>query len=107
MATHYQTSGELQMPYMSLHTTGDEIVEFWQQPRYRLKSLFNGSAYEHSVLPIVRYGHCNFEEGDLTVGLALVMLLLMLKVGAAAPAPLAAAMPSADARGTFYELMGR
>ncbi|HSH76034.1 MAG TPA: hypothetical protein VLA09_10165 [Longimicrobiales bacterium] len=103
VAQHYETDGELEMPYVSLHTTGDDIVEFVQQPTYRLKALFSGSAEEHSALPIFRYGHCEFEEGDLVVGLA----LLMLKVGASSPAALAAAMPSAGAARTFRELLDR
>ncbi len=100
MAAHYQTSGDLAMPYVSLHTTGDQIVQFVQQPWYRLKALLAGAAWEHSALPIFRYGHCNFEQGDLTVGLA----LLMLKVGAASPASLAAALPTPAARDTFQRL---
>jgi hypothetical protein len=103
VAQYYQTSGDLDIPYVSLHTTGDEIVRFWQQPRYRWKALVNGSAIEHSALPILRYGHCNFEEGDLTAGLG----LLMLKVGAANLTALGQSMPSASARSTFQDLVGR
>jgi len=100
VAEDYQTSGDLSMPYVSLHTTGDEIVQFVQQPLYRLKARLAGAAWEHSALPIFRYGHCNFAEGDLTVGLA----LLMLKVGAATPAALASAMPTPAARANFERL---
>jgi hypothetical protein len=100
VARDYQTSGDLSMPYVSLHTTGDEIVRFEQQPWYRLKALLAGAAWEHSALPIFRYGHCNFEQGDLTVGLA----LLMLKVGAATPSALASAMPTPAARANFERL---
>jgi len=100
VAADYQTSGDLSMPYVSLHTTGDEIVRFVQQPLYRLKALLAGAAREHSALPIFRYGHCNFEQGDLTVGLA----LLMLKVGAATPSALASAMPTPAARANFQRL---
>lgn len=100
VAADYQTSGDLAMPYVSLHTTGDEVVQFVQQPWYRLKALLSGASAEHSALPIFRYGHCNFQEGDLTVGLA----LLMLKVGAASSSSLATAMPTPTARATFQDL---
>ncbi len=100
VAAHYQTSGHLAMPYVSLHTTGDEIVQFAQQPWYRLKALLAGAAWEHSALPIFRYGHCNFAEGDLTVGLA----LLMLKVGAATPSALVSALPTPAAQANFERL---
>jgi pimeloyl-ACP methyl ester carboxylesterase len=95
----YQTSGELDIPYVSLHTTADPIVRFWQQPRYRLKALVQGSSYEHSAVPVLRYGHCAFEEGDLTLGLA----LLLWKVGKASPAALSTALPTAAARSTFRD----
>ena len=100
VAAHYETSGDLSIPYVSLHTTGDDIVPFFQQPWYRLKALLSGSAREHSALPVFRYGHCNFEEGDLTVGLA----LLMLKVGAASSASLSSALPTPGTRVAFERL---
>jgi hypothetical protein len=100
VAADYQTSGDLDIPYVSLHTTGDDIVPFIQQPLYRLKVLLSGSSREHSALPVFRYGHCNFQEGDLTVGLA----LLMLKVGASPAASLSSAMPTPTARNTFERL---
>jgi hypothetical protein len=102
IAQQYETTGALQMQYVSLHTTGDEIVQFSQQPLYRLKALLNGSASEHSAIPIFRYGHCNFQQGDLSSGLA----LLLLKVGASSQSALARALPDA-ARSTFLEVVNR
>jgi hypothetical protein len=98
VASSYETSGRLTMPYVSVHTTLDEIVPFDQQVRYRLKALFNGSATEHSAFPVVRYGHCNFEQSELTLGLG----LLAVKVGAAT-APTVAASLAGPARGAFRE----
>jgi hypothetical protein len=100
VAQHYETSGELEVPYVSEHTTGDPIVLFEQQPLYRLKALLNGSSAEHSALPIFRYGHCNFEQGDLIVGLG----LLLLKVGASSAELVAEAIPDPTARSTFLSL---
>ena len=100
LAAHYETSGHLAMPYVSLHTTGDPIVQFVQQPLYRIKALLAGAFREHSALPVFRYGHCSFEQGDLTLGLA----LLLLKVGAATTPTLAQAMPSASVRTDFVRM---
>lgn len=90
VAARYETTGDLAMPYVSLHTTGDPIVQFVQQPLYRLKALRAGSWREHSALPVLRYGHCTFEEGDLSLGLA----LLLLKVGVSSTSSLVAALPA-------------
>lgn len=101
IAEHYQTSGRLEMPYVSLHTTGDEIVEFWQQPRYRIAAMLNGAAHEHSAFPVFRNGHCNFEAGELVAGFG----LLLLKLGAVSPTLVAEKMPGAAAS-MFWELAG-
>lgn len=89
------------MSYVSLHTTGDGIVEVWQQPRYRIKASLNGSIVEHGALPIFRYRHCNFEDGDLTAGVGLPLI----EVAAANPELVADAMPR-PASSTFWELVG-
>jgi len=96
----YETTGDLAMPYVSLHTTGDPIVKFVQQPLYRLKALAAGSWREHSAVPILKYGHCNFAEGDLSLGLA----LLLYKVGAASSSALVAALPTPSAQADFRRL---
>jgi hypothetical protein len=100
VAARYETSGDLAMPYVSLHTTGDPIVQFVQQPLYRLKALVAGGYREHSALPVFRYGHCSFEEGDLSLGLA----LLLLKVGASTTPTLAAALPTPAVRVNFERM---
>jgi hypothetical protein len=100
VAAHYETSGDLAMPYVSLHTTGDPIVRFVQQPLYRLKALAAGAWREHSAFPVFRYGHCAFEEGDLSLGLA----LLLFKVGASSSSALVAALPTPSARSDFRRL---
>lgn len=99
LAAHYETSGDLAMPYVSIHTTGDEIVEFAQQPRYRFKALLAGEALAHSAFPVFRYGHCNFENSDLTLGLG----LLAVKVGATTPAAASSALPTPDLRDAFRD----
>ncbi len=55
----YQTSGQLTVPLVTMHTTGDEIVPFWHQVLYQEKVRPSGRG---RLLPIAiqRYGHCNF-----------------------------------------------
>lgn len=70
---NYQTSGALDVPLVSLHTTGDPIVPVWHQLLYRFKAFLAGSSDQHSAFPIVRYGHCTFENAELVAALALLV----------------------------------
>lgn len=99
VASMYETTGRLAMPYVSIHTTLDEIVEFRQQPIYRAKATFNGSGGEHSAFPVLRYGHCNFTDQELSLGLG----LLVVKVGLLSPAAVESAMTDTDLRESFRE----
>ena len=58
---NYQTSGSLDVPLVTLHTSGDPIVPQWHEPIYTFKTLFAGDLFMHIDIPINRYGHCNFE----------------------------------------------
>jgi pimeloyl-ACP methyl ester carboxylesterase len=74
MQADYQTTGRLAAPLVTLHTTGDPIVPYWHEPRYSWKTLVGGSALLHPNLPVVRYGHCQFEASEALVALALLVL---------------------------------
>lgn len=66
---YYETSGELKIPAVMMHTTGDPIQTFWlQQPVYRLKTISTGRWPLFSGIPVSRYGHCAFEPGELLLG---------------------------------------
>ncbi len=91
----------LAMPYVSLHTTGDDIVPYWHQPDYRIKAWLNGRP--HSAFAIPRYGHCNFEQGDLELGLG----LLIVEAGFGTPAMIEDALPNAETRALFRGFVGR
>jgi hypothetical protein len=56
---HYQTSGRLTVPLVTMHTTADEIVPFWHQVLYQLKARPSGRG-RLTPIAIDRYGHCNF-----------------------------------------------
>jgi pimeloyl-ACP methyl ester carboxylesterase len=71
---HYQTTGRLEAPLVTLHTTGDPIVPYWHEPLYSLKALLGGSGLLHANLPVLRYGHCSFEPAEALVALGLLVL---------------------------------
>jgi hypothetical protein len=73
----YETSGKLHDPLVTLHTTADPIVPFWQETLYRSKALIQNSSQELVQIPVLRYGHCNVNATD--AGSAL--LLMILKAG--------------------------
>jgi hypothetical protein len=55
----YQTSGQLTIPLVTMHTTGDEIIPFWHQVLYQEKVRLSGRG-RLTPIAIPRYGHCNF-----------------------------------------------
>jgi len=73
IAAHYQTTGKLSRPVVTLHTTQDPIVPYLHEPLYTLKTLFSGSLLEHVNLPVSSYGHCNFQESDLLTAFGLLV----------------------------------
>ncbi len=60
IASHYQTSGALQVPLVTLHTTLDPIVPYWHETLYAAKVAASGSTALYTGIPINRYGHCSF-----------------------------------------------
>ncbi|HEX9187891.1 MAG TPA: hypothetical protein VGB87_12495, partial [Vicinamibacteria bacterium] len=74
MAANYETTGRLVAPLVTLHTTGDPIVPYWHEPLYTWKTFLGGSALERIDLPVVRYGHCQFEAVEALVSLGLLVL---------------------------------
>jgi pimeloyl-ACP methyl ester carboxylesterase len=60
----YQTTGDLSIPLVTLHTTGDDLIPVWQELLYSLKfdSSFRG---RFIPLPVQRYGHCNFTTNEV------------------------------------------
>ena len=58
--SHYQTSGMLQVPLVTIHTTGDPIVPYWHETLYDAKVAASGASLLHTNIPVDRYGHCSF-----------------------------------------------
>ncbi len=73
MNANYQTTGILPIPMVSMHTTGDPVVPYWHETLYRQKITKAGSAGNHTMIPIIRYGHCNFTTADLVASFAILV----------------------------------
>ena len=75
MAAYYETSGNLQRPLITMHTTRDQQVPFAHQHIYTWKTLVAGTWWKHHFnVPLERYGHCNFTPDEVLWGFALLLL---------------------------------
>jgi pimeloyl-ACP methyl ester carboxylesterase len=100
---HYQTSGTLVSPLVTLHTTGDSLVPYWHEPLYREKVRASGSGSLHSNIPAFRYGHCNFKASEVLVAFA----LLVFKVTGQELTGAEDVLADADSRAEFLQLARR
>jgi pimeloyl-ACP methyl ester carboxylesterase len=72
---NYQTTGVLDTPLITIHTTLDEQVPYFHEPLYIDKTRDSG-AYLRSFfhIPYERYGHCNFSAAEALISFALMLL---------------------------------
>ncbi|MDX1701520.1 MAG: alpha/beta hydrolase [Melioribacteraceae bacterium] len=77
--TFYQTSGILERPLVTEHTTGDHLTPYWHQSLYRIKTSQTGSRVLHTNMPVFKYGHCNFEIEDVLAGFSILVLKVTLQ----------------------------
>jgi pimeloyl-ACP methyl ester carboxylesterase len=61
----YQTTGNLSVPLVTLHTTGDPVVPYWHATRYASKTLDAGRSSLHAHFKVERHGHCSFGLEDI------------------------------------------
>jgi pimeloyl-ACP methyl ester carboxylesterase len=73
VAAHYETSGRLTMPTVTLHTTLDPIIPYWHEPLYTLKTLAAGALLQRTSLPVANYGHCAFSGTNVLTAFALIV----------------------------------
>src|SRR5262245_2258912 len=74
MNAHYQTTGVLQRPLVTLHTRNDQQVPYWHEGLYDLKTIASGSwLSRHINIPVDRFGHCQFSVGDTLFGIAVML----------------------------------
>jgi hypothetical protein len=75
MKKHYSTSGELEIPLITMHTKRDQQVPYWHEIFYMLKTIKKGSFLkDHFNIPIDRYGHCKFTLEEALGGFAMMLL---------------------------------
>ncbi len=60
-----QTSGQLSIPLVTLHTTGDPIVPFLHESLYEDKAATAGASGFLQQRAVTRYGHCAFQQDEL------------------------------------------
>ncbi len=60
LASGYETTGHLSRPLITLHTTGDPIVPYWQATQYRGKTIVADNMALHENIAVEAYGHCRF-----------------------------------------------
>ena len=63
--SEFETTGNLQVPVVTLHTTGDPIVPYRQQALYAAKVSGTGSSSHLTQIEVERYGHCSFEAAEV------------------------------------------
>jgi hypothetical protein len=101
MENHYQTSGDIGHPLVTLHTLGDPIVPYWHEPLYRLRIEAQSRASLHTNIPIVlRYGHCNFSVPQLL----LAFVVLVWEVSDQLIVDAERALPTAEERAEYRAL---
>jgi pimeloyl-ACP methyl ester carboxylesterase len=69
---NYETTGDLRIPLVTLHTTGDEVIPIWHQLLYLPKLDLSGRG-RFIPLPVFRYGHCNFTSAELLTAFGLAV----------------------------------
>jgi pimeloyl-ACP methyl ester carboxylesterase len=69
---NYNTSGDLRIPLLTLHTTGDESVPFGHELLYLAKARPRDGGF-FLPLPVLRYGHCNFTPQEILTGFGLLV----------------------------------
>jgi hypothetical protein len=74
IASHYESTGNLTRPLVTLHTTGDQIIPYWHEALYSLKTLSTGSAAQRTHYPVFRYGHCNFNALEALIAFGTMVL---------------------------------
>jgi hypothetical protein len=60
-----KTSGQLSVPLVTLHTTGDPIVPFLHEALYADKVAAAGASGLLGQRAVTRYGHCAFQQDEL------------------------------------------
>ena len=99
---HYQASGDLQIPVVTMHTLLDPIVPYWHEPLYRQKVMGQGASSQLINIPIPRYGHCNFTPEEVLAAFGILVFRVEGNV-----LDVSAALPDPQARARYDAIVGR
>ena len=69
----FETTGNIEIPLVTIHTTGDHVTPYWHQTFYRFKIWRNRNSYLYTGIPVFNYGHCTIEESQLIAGMAIMI----------------------------------
>jgi pimeloyl-ACP methyl ester carboxylesterase len=64
-----QTNGKPQIPLVTLHTRGDEVVPYGHNPLYAAKIANTGYEGRYDHQPSPSWGHCNFSVAEVQAAL--------------------------------------
>jgi pimeloyl-ACP methyl ester carboxylesterase len=76
IAAHYETTGRLRAPLVTLHTTGDPVVPYSHALLYLDKTSAGGSALFHDHFSVARHGHCNFTAREILDAFAYLVAMV-------------------------------
>ena len=80
IGAHYQTTGRLKTPLVTLHNTLDPVVPYEHALLYREKVIDAGASSLYTHIPVQSYGHCSFSTAEI-VGALNVLLDLVQESG--------------------------
>ena len=61
----FETTGELEVPVVTIHTTGDPVIPFQQEALYAEKVGHLGAGAMLSQIAVARAGHCTFQGPEV------------------------------------------
>ena len=68
----YETTGRIERPTVTLHTTGDQIVPYFNEYFYALKAFGEGDLAQLTPFSAARYGHCQFTLPEVLTAFAVL-----------------------------------
>jgi pimeloyl-ACP methyl ester carboxylesterase len=75
MDEHYDTTGVLAKPLVTLHTRLDQQVPYFHETIYTIKNLIAGSFLSKRFnIPVNRYEHCNFTVNEAVFAFAVMLI---------------------------------
>lgn len=74
VAAHYETTGRVHIPLLTIHTTGDPVIPYWHEILYTAKTLEARTFLDRLDMPVPSYGHCVFSAPDVLAAFSLIVL---------------------------------